>query len=225
MARYRALLIGVAQYEAPGISSLPFVPADLELMATALSKRGYHQVRLVQSPWFTPNVINGEVAGLLSGAERGDRLLIVLSGPSSSSVAVREKRLKDSWGPVPTSQPGRTLSVSLTKRATSARVRVAANLVNIPVATLRSSLREVSRKGYPREDPAYDELLIRSFNAPDTRADGPAKQRRNRSVRLAEIAAAALMVQRPFREVAARATELGLRHEAEDWWAQDRKSK
>ncbi|MCX4906583.1 caspase family protein [Streptomyces sp. NBC_00878] len=80
MSRHRALLIGVAQYEAPGISALPFVPQDLERMAAALTARGFHQVRLARAPWFTPNVINGEVAGFLAGAEPGDRLLIVLSG-------------------------------------------------------------------------------------------------------------------------------------------------
>ncbi|WP_406330987.1 caspase family protein [Streptomyces sp. NBC_00203] len=80
MARYKALLIGVAQYEAPGISPLPFVHDDLDRMATALSARGFHQVHLAQAPWFTPNVINGEVTGFLASAEPGDRLLVVMSG-------------------------------------------------------------------------------------------------------------------------------------------------
>jgi hypothetical protein len=39
-----------------------------------------------------------------------------------------------------------------------------------------------------------------------------------RHATLAEIASAALRLRRPFREVAARATELGFRHEAESWW-------
>ncbi|MFC5214498.1 caspase family protein [Streptomyces coerulescens] len=80
MTRYRALLIGVAQYTAPGISALPFVLGDMERMAAALSERGFHSPRLASSPWFTPNVINGEVTGFLAEAEPGDRLLIVLSG-------------------------------------------------------------------------------------------------------------------------------------------------
>ncbi|WP_327429693.1 HD domain-containing protein [Streptomyces sp. NBC_01236] len=80
MARYKALLIGVAQYEAPGISPLPFVHDDLDRMATALSARGFHQVHLAQAPWFTPNVINGEVTDFLASAEPGDRLLVVMSG-------------------------------------------------------------------------------------------------------------------------------------------------
>ncbi|WP_330305450.1 MULTISPECIES: caspase family protein [unclassified Streptomyces] len=80
MARYKALLIGVAQYEAPGISPLPFVHDDLDRMATALSARGFHQVHLAQAQWFTPNVINGEVTGFLASAEPGDRLLVVMSG-------------------------------------------------------------------------------------------------------------------------------------------------
>ncbi|MDN0194165.1 hypothetical protein [Streptomyces sp. S.PNR 29] len=80
MARYKALLIGVSQYGAPGISPLPFVPDDLDRMTTALKTRGFHKVHLAQSPYFSPNVINGEVTAFLAAAGPGDRLLIVLSG-------------------------------------------------------------------------------------------------------------------------------------------------
>jgi hypothetical protein len=80
LVRYKALLIGVAQYEAAGISSLPFVPDDLERMATALKARGFHQVQLVQAPMVSTNVIKGEVSGFLAEAKQNDRLLVVLSG-------------------------------------------------------------------------------------------------------------------------------------------------
>ncbi|MEV7735149.1 caspase family protein [Streptomyces sp. NPDC088921] len=80
MTRYKALLIGVAQYEAAGISSLPFVREDLDGMASALKSRGFHQVQVAQAPYFTPNVINGAVSRFLSAAGQDDRLLVVLSG-------------------------------------------------------------------------------------------------------------------------------------------------
>ncbi|MFK4099813.1 caspase family protein [Streptomyces sp. NPDC019531] len=80
MTRYKALLIGVAQYEAAGISSLPFVREDLDGMASALKSRGFHQVQVAQAPYFTPNVINGAVSRFLAAAGQDDRLLVVLSG-------------------------------------------------------------------------------------------------------------------------------------------------
>ncbi|MFC7306386.1 caspase family protein [Streptomyces monticola] len=80
MVRHKALLVGAAAYEAPGVSPLPFVPKDLERMRTALLARGFQQARVVEAPWVTPNVINGEVVSFLAAAGPGDRLLIVLSG-------------------------------------------------------------------------------------------------------------------------------------------------
>ncbi|NBE54479.1 caspase family protein, partial [Streptomyces boluensis] len=77
---YRALLIGAADYEAPGITALPFVPGDLERLGEALVARGFHEAKVAQSPWFTTNVINGEVSRFLASAASGDRLLVVLSG-------------------------------------------------------------------------------------------------------------------------------------------------
>lgn len=80
MPRYKALLIGVAQYEAAGIPGLPFVHDDLDAMAAALRTRGFHQVQVAQAPYFTPNVINGAVSHFLTAADQNDRLLIMLSG-------------------------------------------------------------------------------------------------------------------------------------------------
>ncbi|MFJ6558144.1 caspase family protein [Streptomyces luteogriseus] len=81
MARYRAMLIGVARYAAPGISALPFVPGELERMAVALTARGFQVSQLADPTWqLTPNIINGEITSFLTKAEPGDRLLIMLSG-------------------------------------------------------------------------------------------------------------------------------------------------
>ncbi|MGW0731289.1 HD domain-containing protein [Streptomyces sp. NPDC002851] len=78
--KYKALLIGAANYGAPGITPLPFIPDDLERMSAALVARGFHQAAVAQLPLVTPNEVNGEVTQFLGEAERGDRLLIVLSG-------------------------------------------------------------------------------------------------------------------------------------------------
>ena len=80
MPRHKALLIGVAQYEAAGIPRLPFITDDLDSMAAALRTRGFHQVQVAQAPYFTPNVINGAVSHFLAAADKNDRLLVVLSG-------------------------------------------------------------------------------------------------------------------------------------------------
>jgi len=40
-------------------------------------------------------------------------------------------------------------------------------------------------------------------------------------LKLAELASTALLLQRPFREVAAEATRLGFHHEAENWFDAD----
>ncbi|MFC7306381.1 caspase family protein [Streptomyces monticola] len=78
--RYRALLIGAADYGTPGISPLPFIPQDLERMSAALIERGFHEAAVAQFQLVTPNEVNGEVTRFLGEAERGDRLLVVLSG-------------------------------------------------------------------------------------------------------------------------------------------------
>ena len=80
MTRYKALLVGVSRYEAPGPKALPFVPQDLERMEAALRRRGFHKVQQAQARLFSPNTVNAEVTGFLAAAKPGDRLLVVLSG-------------------------------------------------------------------------------------------------------------------------------------------------
>jgi hypothetical protein len=68
--RYKALLIGASNYGSPGIEPLPFVPDDLERMADAFVRCGFHQANVAQFPYATPNEINGEVTRFLGAAER-----------------------------------------------------------------------------------------------------------------------------------------------------------
>ncbi|KPI09971.1 peptidase C14 caspase catalytic subunit p20, partial [Actinobacteria bacterium OK074] len=78
--RYRALLIGVAEYHAAGIPPLPFVPADLKRLGDALRNRGFHEVVTARDDRLTLNGIRGSAAEFLQDSVAGDHLLIVLSG-------------------------------------------------------------------------------------------------------------------------------------------------
>lgn len=81
MQRFKALLIGASDYDAPGLPPLPFVRADLERLADALRSRGFETVDVAESPrGVTPNFVEGKISRLLSGAGRHDVLLIALSG-------------------------------------------------------------------------------------------------------------------------------------------------
>ncbi|MBO3752835.1 caspase family protein [Streptosporangiaceae bacterium NEAU-GS5] len=88
MGRFRALLLGVAEYEDPGIPDLPFVVDDLTNVAAALESRGYtvdiphNDGRLGQIQLKTA------VSRFLATARADDTLLIYLSGHGAHSNAV-----------------------------------------------------------------------------------------------------------------------------------------
>jgi cellobiose transport system substrate-binding protein len=78
MATLRAFLVGVADYH-QSIPSLPFVPEDLDHLATALRAAGYHvTVHLGHSP--SLNTIRQAVSEFIAKGKIGDTSLIYLSG-------------------------------------------------------------------------------------------------------------------------------------------------
>ncbi|MEU6071038.1 hypothetical protein ABZ864_42995 [Streptomyces sp. NPDC047082] len=99
---------------------------------------------------------------------------------------------------------------------TAVHLRVAAALAHTSVEAVRSGLDHLGLHDDLGTDLAVDQLLIRAFEDPGSLPD--LGELRGRHVRLAEIASAAVIVRRPFREVADQATALGLQHEAQDWW-------
>ncbi|MYW68262.1 hypothetical protein GTY65_29935 [Streptomyces sp. SID8379] len=83
MARHRALLIGASDYEMPGVSPLPFVPADLARLGSALEDRGFDVLVVAAregGKQVSRNFVDGQVTGFLRRAGRDDTLLVLLSG-------------------------------------------------------------------------------------------------------------------------------------------------
>ncbi|MEU1201198.1 caspase family protein [Streptomyces sp. NPDC005813] len=84
MARHRALLIGASDYEMRGVPPLPFIPADLARLGSALEDRGFDDVQVLAGreggKQVSANYVNARVAGFLRRARPGDTLLILLSG-------------------------------------------------------------------------------------------------------------------------------------------------
>lgn len=79
MNRFRALLLGVADYDAYGLPSLPFVPGDIAGLASVLENAGY-LVETAESGALSRGTVLTRVASFLTSARRGDTLLIYLSG-------------------------------------------------------------------------------------------------------------------------------------------------
>ena len=89
MGRFRALLVGIAEYDDPGVRQLPFVTDALSAVGGALESRGY-VVEDASGP-------NGRVdrtellirvSKFIDSAERGDTLLVFLSGHGAHSDEV-----------------------------------------------------------------------------------------------------------------------------------------
>ncbi|WP_353944182.1 caspase family protein [Streptomyces sp. HUAS MG91] len=83
MARHRALLIGASDYEMPGVSPLPFVPADLARLGSVLGDRGFDVLVVAAregGKQVSRNFVDGQVTGFLRRAGRDDTLLVLLSG-------------------------------------------------------------------------------------------------------------------------------------------------
>lgn len=80
MGRFRALLLGVAEYQDPKLPPLPFVPDDLVNVATALEARGYATEIPDDSGRLGQTQIRSEVSRFLMTAQPNDTLLIYLSG-------------------------------------------------------------------------------------------------------------------------------------------------
>ena len=76
---YSALLIGVPEYDDPGIPALPFVAQDLTRLGIALENVGY-DVRVHDAKQTDPSRIRRAVAQFCSSAQPGQQLLILLSG-------------------------------------------------------------------------------------------------------------------------------------------------
>jgi len=77
-ARYRALMIGVAEYADAKIDPLPFVTQDLATLRIALEARGF-EVEEALGPHVLRSNLMRSVVNLIKSARPGDRLLIVLS--------------------------------------------------------------------------------------------------------------------------------------------------
>lgn len=80
MGRFRALLLGVAEYDDPDIPGLPFVTEDLVNVAMALESRGFSTEIPDDSGRLGGKRIQAAVNRFLSTAGDGDTLLIYLSG-------------------------------------------------------------------------------------------------------------------------------------------------
>jgi hypothetical protein len=87
MGRFRALLVGVAEYDDPRVKPLPFVTDGLGAVGAALESRGYvlgtHD--LAGSGRLTRIDMLTRVKEFLEGAARGDTLLVLLSGHGAHS--------------------------------------------------------------------------------------------------------------------------------------------
>lgn len=80
MGRFRALLLGVAEYDDPGIEDLPFVTDDLVNVAMSLESRGFSTEIFGDGGRLGQTDIRREVSKFLATALDGDTLLIYLSG-------------------------------------------------------------------------------------------------------------------------------------------------
>jgi hypothetical protein len=81
LSRFRALLLGVAEYDDPGIQSLPCVISDLSQVGTALAARGYaieHPGKAAGRVGRTQ--LRGWVREYLGSGRPGDTLVVYLSG-------------------------------------------------------------------------------------------------------------------------------------------------
>src|SRR5262249_29715670 len=79
MARFRALLVGVARYSDSGICSLPFVTSAISDLRPGLESQGYAAV-VYDVPDPSRNAVAAEVQIMIDSADHGDTLLICLSG-------------------------------------------------------------------------------------------------------------------------------------------------
>ncbi|MFI0940888.1 caspase family protein [Streptomyces sp. NPDC021020] len=78
---YKALLIGASEYDDPAISELAFVPGDLTRVQTVLTERGFASAEILESArGVTRTAVNARVSRFLREADRGDCLLVLLSG-------------------------------------------------------------------------------------------------------------------------------------------------
>lgn len=85
MGRFRALLLGVAEYDDPGVKDLPFVTDDLVNVAMALEARGCAVEVVDGSGRLGRTRINTEVSRFLVTARPDDTLLVYLSGHGAHS--------------------------------------------------------------------------------------------------------------------------------------------
>ncbi|NEA23601.1 caspase family protein [Actinomadura bangladeshensis] len=88
MGRFRALLLGVAEYQDPKLPPLPFVPDDLVNVATALEARGYATEIPDDSGRLGQTRIRSEVSRFLMTARPNDTLLVYLSGHGAHQEGV-----------------------------------------------------------------------------------------------------------------------------------------
>ncbi|GAA4232770.1 hypothetical protein GCM10022254_33610 [Actinomadura meridiana] len=88
MGRFRALLLGVAEYDTPALLPLPFVTDDIARVAAALEARGYSTELPDGSGWLGPTKIRAEVNRFLKTAEPQDTLLVYLSGHGAHGEGV-----------------------------------------------------------------------------------------------------------------------------------------
>ncbi|GHJ12084.1 wHTH domain-containing protein [Micromonospora sp. AKA38] len=87
MAAFRALLLGVAEYDDPQIVPLPFVPNDIGALSVALEETGY-RVRTLDGGRLSRPKICAEVGQFLGDARPNDNLLVYLSGHGAHTEGV-----------------------------------------------------------------------------------------------------------------------------------------
>jgi hypothetical protein len=81
MLQHKALLIGASDYDDPAIQSLPFVWSDLRRLQQSLLTRGFQSATVAESKrGTTPNFVDKQVSEFLWRGNRGETLLVVLSG-------------------------------------------------------------------------------------------------------------------------------------------------
>ncbi|GAB3055794.1 wHTH domain-containing protein [Micromonospora schwarzwaldensis] len=87
MATFRALLLGVAEYDDPQILPLPFVTNDIGALSVALEETGY-RVRTLDNGRLSRPKICAEVGQFLGDARPNDNLLVYLSGHGAHTEGV-----------------------------------------------------------------------------------------------------------------------------------------
>ncbi len=80
MSRFRALLLGVAEYDDPGIESLPCVRSDITKVSTALEARGYSVEGTENNGRIGRTRLLSTVRRYLDSGRPGDTLIVYLSG-------------------------------------------------------------------------------------------------------------------------------------------------